>query len=774
MTEFEIYRHKALTKYFGGDELATNVLIDKYLLPIEDGPEHMWTRLAKAAATVEKEPAEHELSFNNLLSDFKFIPGGRIMYALGREEKVSCTNCYVIPIKEDSIEGIYEWLKESALTYRSTGGVGTDISVLRPRGSAVKNSGGVSPGACSFMDLMSQSTNTVHQKLRRGALMITISCHHPDVLEFINIKKILGEITYREGEGGGFNNLYKMVEHANISVQITDEFLEALENESKYEQRWPVDSDKPTIKKKVSAKKVWDAIITNAHAHAEPGIFFVDNHKKNDALAYVNPALTTNPCGEQFLGPYANCLLGHMNLAKYVFSNVENLDGGPDFDYDSFSKDIKTAVRFLDNCIDWNDGKHALPEQNEVAKNERRIGLGITGLADCLIGLGIKYDSNEALIIVETIMKTYRDNAYTASVELAKEKGSFPWYSKKWLESSEFVKETILNFKNETTDCFVLNGIRNSFLLTMAPVGSGSIIGQVSSGIEPIFATSYTRRVRDQDGKSFTEYKTYPKIIKEMFDNDDDLPDHIVTAHDVDPSFRVKLQAIIQKYVDNSISSTVNLPESTPKEVITQIYMDAWKKGLKSITVYREGSREGVLITDNKNDDANQNDKKEYRAKRPIEIQGTTYKIPSGVDEKLYITINPYVDDSTKPYEVFINTFGEESPETKALAVLVSALLKNVDDPQFIIDHLSKIKSSADPVYWHDKDAGRRHQITTRAQAVAIALDKFVKNGGDKTSHPLDDKDVSKLEKCPKCGEHAYKNENGCGTCLECGYSKCN
>lgn len=770
-----------LTEYYGGDSLAASVLADKYLKEEETTPEQMWTRIAQAAtaATAEgfyDEDSERcEKEFYDILKDWKFIPGGRIMYALGREEKVSNTNCYVIPHNEDSIEGIYEWMKESALTYRSTGGVGTDISVLRPKGSPVKNSGGVSPGACSFMDLMSNSTNTVHQKLRRGALMITINVHHPDVLEFINIKKILGEINYVEGEGGGYNNLYKMVEHANISVHITDEFLEALESGKKYQQRWPVDSDNPTVKKKVSAKLIWDAIIKNAHEHAEPGIFFTDNHKRNDALAYINPAITTNPCGEQFLGAYANCLLGHMNLSKYI---NQDLQAGvkPYFDLEPFASDIKTAVRFLDNCIDWNKGKHALPQQEETAMNERRIGLGITGLADALLKLEIKYDSDEALEIVEKIMKVYRDAAYESSVELAAEKGAFPWFEQSKWKKSDFVSRWLTeNEDNEIVKSnFVNSGIRNSFLLTVAPVGSGSIIGQVSSGIEPIFATSYTRRVRQQDGQKFKEFKTYPKIINELFKDDTSLPDYVVTAHDVDPYFRVKLQAVIQKYVDNSISSTVNLPNETKPEVIADIYVNAWRMGLKSITVYREGSREGVLITEPKEPKEAFSPKSEKRLKRPIVIQGKTFKIPSGVDEKLYITINPFPDNPHKPYEIFISSYGVDNPEIQTITVLLSALMKNVDDISFVIEHLKKIESSASPVWWHDVDAGRRYTITSRAQAVGIALDKFIKNGNDINSNPLSEEDISSLEKCEKCNAMSWKNENGCGSCIDCGHSKCN
>ena len=774
-----------LTEYYKGDDLAARVLSDKYLLREEKTPEQMWIRLSGEVASQEREEdaAFWANNFSELLNDFKFIPGGRIMYALGRDENVSCTNCYVIPIKEDSIEGIYEWLKESALTYRATGGVGTDISILRPKGSKVKNSGGESPGACSFMDLMSRSTHTVHQKLRRGALMITINVHHPDVLEFINIKKILGKIDFIEGEGDTFNNLYKMVEHANISVQLTDEFLQALESGDKYEQRWPIDAEKPSIKKKISAKKVWDAIIKNAHEHAEPGIFFLDNHKRNDALDYVNPALTPNPCGEQFLGPYGNCLLGHMNLDRYVVDPKGNVDK-PIFNYSSFSKDIKVAVRFLDNCIDWNDGKHALPEQNETALNERRIGLGITGLADCLIRLGIKYDSEEALEMVEKIMKCYRDSAYEASVEIAKEKGAFPWFNKdEWLKS-DFTNTWFSNLQTGTIagghilKNFNETGIRNSFLLTMAPVGSGSIVGQVSSGIEPIFATSYTRRVRDQDGETFNEYKTFPKIVNELFGDDNNLPDHVRTAHDIDPSFRVRLQAVIQKYVDNSISSTVNLSEDTPAETVGQIYLDAWKQGLKSITVYREGSREGVLITDKK-EDKKEDLSESFKKKRPVTIWGRTYKIPSGADEKLYITVNPFPLDPKRPFEVLISSFSGTNPEIQTITVLLSALLKTVEDPTFIIDHLRRIESPEAPIFWRDKEAGKRHQINSVPRAVAIALEKFIEETKDKTFEefvePLGllDDEKKEYDKCPSCRQSSLISENGCTHCIECGYEKC-
>lgn len=759
---------KKLTEYYGGDELAASVLVDKYLREDETCPEDMWRRLAYEISKQEKTAGDWVGKFNNLLKDFKFIPGGRIMYGVGRGEKVSTTNCYVIPIKEDSIEGIYEWLRESALTYRSTGGVGVDISVLRPAGTPVKNSGGESPGACSFMDLMSRSTHTVHQKLRRGALMITMNVHHPDIMEFIKIKQQPG-----------------MVEHANISVQITDEFMKALIDGEKYEQRWPIDSE-PRIKKEVDPKKVWNEIIKSAHKSAEPGIMFIDNHRRNDALAYCNPTITTNPCGEQFLGAYGNCNLGHMNLSKYV---IEDVGPGevPYFDYDNFVKDIAVAVRFLDNVIDHNKGNHALPEQEEAALGERRIGLGITGLGDCLIKLGDKYGSAESLIFLEEIMKCFRDSAYEASIELAEEKGAFPLFENgPWESSSRFVCNWIddkfmaypghmkqeMDEETKLVERLRKTGIRNSFLLTCAPVGSGSIIAQVSSGIEPLFATSYSRRVRQQDGKTFKEYKTYPKVIEERFQDDKNLPDYVVTAHDIDPADRVVIQGLIQKYIDNSISSTVNLPKTVHMDAIGSIYMDAYLKGLKGITVYVEGSREGILKTEEPKEEKPKKKTKEEPCKRPISLEGKTYKIPCGPDQKLYITVNPFKEDPKRPYEVFIGSFGKNSPEIQTITVLLSALLKNVEDPTFIIDHLRRIESSAQPVWWHDVDAGRRHTINSVARAVSIALEKFV-NEASGNGKAKDEKLNGHLNECPKCNRNAWVNENGCGHCIECGHSKC-
>jgi len=488
---------------------------------------------------------------------------------------------------------------------------------------------------------------------------------------------------------------------------------------------------------------------------------------------YFAEGVLVKNCGEQFLGAYSNCLLGHMNFSQYIKKNPTNLEENI-IDMQGLRKDIKTAVHFMDNVIDYNDGKHALPQQNETAMNERRIGLGFTGLADMFIKLGIKYDSDDALEITSVLMKEFRDTAYRSSVELAEEKGAFPWFDKdKWLKSkftNEWFNDTI-TYDKKTNESFVNHGIRNSFLLTVAPVGSGSIIGQVSSGLEPIFSTSYTRRVRQQDGESFDEYKTYPKIIKELFGDDESLPDYVVTSHDIDPFYRVSLQGVIQRYIDNSISSTINLPSDTTIDTVASIYINAWKEGLKSTTVYRDGCREGVLITDKK--PKIEEKIVEKRKTRPITLGSKTYKIPDGPDRKLYITISGFEDDPGRPFEVFIQGYGPDDAEIKAIAVLVSALLRQCEDITFLIEHLGKIDSPKQGAIWHDKEAKKRYYINSVPRAIGIALKKFINNGNDIIKEHVDEAVLNGAQECPSCHAIALIKEEGCEKCMDCGAAKC-
>ncbi|MEO8166809.1 MAG: adenosylcobalamin-dependent ribonucleoside-diphosphate reductase, partial [bacterium] len=606
--------------YYGDNELAADVLRSKYLAPNEQGPMHMWSRIARALSSVEKTDADKEYWYNqflNLLFDFKFVPGGRVMHGAGREEakrRPTLSNCYVIPIEEDSLEGIYRCISESAVVYRTGGGVGTDLSILRPEGASVNATIDHSPGATAFMNLFSESTNTVSQAGRRGALMLTIRVDHPDVEKFITIKNDPRRIK---------------VQHANISVLLTHEFMKAVIDDTDFELKW-----NGKVYRKVNAKELWFKIIKNAHASAEPGIIFWDTMKDFHNVEYANPLTSTNPCGEQPLASFTACNLGNINLAKFV-------DEEGNFMYNELAEVTRISTRFMDNVVEYNMDNHALDKIKKAVASDRRIGLGITGLADALVLMKIKYDTQEALDATEKIMRVIRDESYKTSVELGKEKGVFPLYQWEGYSKSKFIQ----SLPSEIQESIKKHGIRNSTVITMPPVGTGSIVAETSSGIEPIFCTSYRRKVKNHDGDTYTEYKVYHPLVKKLFGDDVNLPDYVVTAHDIDPYFRVKMQGVIQKYVDSSISSTVNLAENVSVETVADIYLTAYKAGLKGITVYREGSREGILQTEEfakKQESGKTHAAEAAKPKGPRERPAVTFGITERVktgEGTLYVTI---------------------------------------------------------------------------------------------------------------------------------------
>ena len=556
--------------YYGDNDLAVDVLRSKYLAPGETGPLQMWDRIARAMASVEEDSETWYDRFFSLLIDFKFIPGGRVMHGAGRDEaqrKPTLSNCYVIPIREDSLEGIYSCLRESAMVYRTGGGVGTDLSILRPKGAPVNATVDASPGCTAFMNLLSESTNAVSQAGRRGALMLTLRVDHPDIEDFITIKNDTNRTK---------------VQYANISVLITHEFMAAVMDDTDFDLRFG-----GKVHRTVRARELWNTIITNAHASAEPGIIFWDTMKEYHNVEYANPLTSTNPCGEQPLASYTACNLGNLNLLKFVRE-----DGT--FDYEDLAESTRVATRFLDDVIDYNMPNHAFDKIEQSVSSDRRVGLGITALADALVKMEMRYDSDEALDVVEKIMQTICYYSYETSIDLAQEKGSFPLFDWDGLSKSKFIQ----GLPKQIQDRIREHGLRNSTLITVPPVGTGSIVAQTSSGVEPIFCTSYTRRVKQSDGESFREYKVYHPLLRELYGGDESLPDHVVTSHDIDPYFRVKMQGVIQRYTDSSISSTINLAEDTTVETVADIYVTAYKEGLKGITVYREGSREGILQSD--------------------------------------------------------------------------------------------------------------------------------------------------------------------------------
>jgi len=764
-----------LENYYFEDSLGANVLKNKYLAPWESNPWQIWQRQAQAMASVEKtqkSQKEWEKKFFAILEDFKFVPGGRIMHGAGREDiTTTLNNCYVVAVKEDSIKAIYDTIINEALTYKYGGGCGHDLSALRPAGDAINGTGGESCGPTGFMNLFSENTNTIAQHGRRGANMQTLRIDHPDIEKFIEIKT--GNVD--------------MVKYSNISVLLTHDFMDAVDNDKEFDLTY-----NNKVYKTIKARTLWNRIIEHAHASAEPGLLFWDTMKDYHNAEYCSPLVSTNPCAEQPLPDGGCCNLGAVNLERFV-------DENGNFMIDEFKKTVAIGTRFLDNVVDYNINRHALENQKQNATNDRRVGLGILGLGDMLVRMSIKYDSEDALQTVDQIMKIFRDITYETSVELAQEKGSFPNFDWKGYSKSKFIK----NLPKSIRDKISANGIRNSTLTTVAPTGSGAIVSRVTSGVEPIFATSYKRRVKKNDnyGRSFDEYKVIHPVINQLFGGDKDLPDYVVTSHNIDPYFRVKMQSVIQKYIDSSISSTVNLSENITVDTIADIYMKAYKTGLKGITVYREGSREGILITDKPKEEAapDKTQKIETVAaveseatqtqtavtkaprSRPVLTSGATRRIRTG-EGSLYITINEDENGLCEIFTTIGKAGGNAAAQSEAISRLISLALRSGIDPYAIVKQLKGI-SGPNPT-WEDGKL-----ILSTPDAIGKALDDYLKHRESNdpneqhlqftmaSSRESNNKDVAdftlkNLSTCPDCGS-TLQHQSGCVTCRSCGFSKC-
>ena len=763
----KIPKEYTIENYYGDDQLGSDVLKQKYLAPWEHHPYELWTRQASALASVEKTKALKEKwkkKFFTILEDFKFVPGGRIMHGAGREDiTTTLNNCYVVAVRDDSIKSIYDTIINEALTYKYGGGCGHDLSILRPAGEPINGTGGESCGPTGFMNLFSENTNTIAQHGRRGANMQTLRVDHPDIEKFISIKT--GDI--------------EMIKYSNISVLLTHEFMDAVKNDGDFDLTYGGE-----VYKTIKAKTLWDEIVYHAHSSAEPGLLFWDTMKDYHNAEYCSPLISTNPCAEQPLPDGGCCNLGAVNLERFV-------DDNGNFMIDQFKETVGIAARFLDNVVDYNMDRHALENQKKNAENDRRVGLGILGLGDMMVRMGIKYDSEDALQTIEQIMQIFRDTAYETSTELAEEKGQFPNFDWNGFSKSKFIK----NLPKSLQEKIKQNGVRNCTLTTVAPTGSGAIVSRVTSGVEPIFATSYKRRVKnngDGYGKTFNEYKVYHPIIGKLFETDKNLPDYVVTAHNIDPYFRVKMQGVIQKYIDSSISSTVNLAENITIDTVADIYMTAYEAGLKGITVYREGSREGILVSDEKMKktvspselDLNAHMTSELREEksprvRPTQTAGVTRRIRTG-EGTLYITINEDENGLCEVFTTIGKAGGNAAAQSEAISRLISLSLRSGLDPHAIVRQLKGI-SGPNPT-WED---GRL--ILSTPDAIGKALDDYIKereelNIKGRSDQPLDKplitlaqdhQEENGLIICTKCHNHSVVNEGGCLTCQECGWSKC-
>ncbi|MEL7344538.1 MAG: adenosylcobalamin-dependent ribonucleoside-diphosphate reductase [Pseudomonadota bacterium] len=537
--------------------------------PVDATIEDTWARIAKDLASKEAKPKVAEKRFYAALEDFKFLPAGRIIAGAGTGRNVTLFNCFVMGTIPDSMSGIFEGLKEAALTMQQGGGIGYDFSTIRPKGADVKGVAADASGPLSFMDVWDAMCRTIMSAgARRGAMMATLRCDHPDIEEFVAAKSDAARLR-----------------NFNVSVLVTDPFMDAVEADAD----WDLVFEGKTFKT-IKARVLWDQIMKATYDYAEPGVIFIDRINQTNNLSYVETIAATNPCGEQPLPPYGACLLGSINLARLV---TEPFSDKASLDEDALSELVATAVQMMDNVVDVS--KFALEAQRQEAIAKRRIGLGVTGLADALAMCGLRYGAPEAARQTEHWLRAIARAAYLASAKLAGEKGAFPLF-----DADKFLASPSLAGLGEDVHAAIRkHGIRNALLTSIAPTGTISLFaGNVSSGIEPVFAHAYTRKVLQKDGsRTQEEVVDYAvKLWREMH-GDAPLPDHFVSAQTLDPSEHIAMQAAAQKYVDSSISKTINVPEDISFSAFKDVYMEAWKTGCKGCTTYRPNAVTGSVLS---------------------------------------------------------------------------------------------------------------------------------------------------------------------------------
>ena len=722
-----------------------------------------------------------------LIIEKKFLFGGRILSNRGmqkRGRKVTYSNCYVIQPPEDNIESIFECAGRLARTFSYGGGCGVDMSKLAPRGAIINNAAKETTGAVSFMELYNLTTQLIGQNGRRGALMLSLDCNHPDLEEFISVKNDLNKIT-----------------KANISVRVDDEFMMAVLDDEEYEMKFVRDETGEIISKKVRAKDIFHKLCENNWNYAEPGILFWDEIEKHNLLRYDDEFkfAGVNPCAEEPLPAGGSCLLGSINLSEFVVNGT--------FDFDDFCETVSQAVIALNEVLDEGLELHPLFEQRTSVRDWRQIGLGIFGLADMLIKMGIEYGSGDSLSLCDNIGIVMADAAIRTSAYLARLKGSYNKFKPEALDSNLYF---INNTFAETKEAVKRYGLRNSQLLTIAPTGSLSTMLGVSGGIEPIFDTSYTRKTESLHGKD-EYYKVYTPIVKKFMDEtgikegyEGYLPSFFKTAKTIDPKKRVKMQAVWQEHIDASISSTINLPESATVEDVEELYKYAWKNNLKGLTIFRENcARTGILTSNEEKKDEKdivmnpELDKliPKLNHIKPVtrkdlggRLDGSTY-VKQTACGKLYITINRDADGNL--VEVFIDPgkSGGCVANAESLGRYASSMMRAGMSIESIIDATKGVKCAAcTKAKGGNKDVDGLSCGDILARTIQEEYD-LVKDKSKITIQQLEtmmnpenwvisdeeaDKHRIKFDKntCPECGVE-LTNEGGCVTCKNCGYSKC-
>ena len=785
---------KTAEEFFNGEGLCLKAY-EKYALRdrqgqfVEQCPDQTIDRVMTALASVDETPELTKRKFVESCAGFKgVVPQGSVLFGAGNTSvTVSLSNCFVIQAPSDSIFGIFQTSCEEAQIMKRRGGVGFDLSTLRPSGAATNNSSLTSSGSVGWADHFSNVCRAIGQNNRRGALMLTLDISHPDAELFALMKKDLTKVT-----------------GANVSLKISDAFMHAVEADEEFEQRWPL-TGTPQITKRIRARQLWQVICQNAWEMAEPGILMWDNITKNlPAHCYPNfQTVSTNPCGEIPLSVADSCRLISINLPNYVqhkFSK-ESL-----FDYEHFVRDVITAMRMSDNLVSLelqhvqqilakadSESERALWQKiYQAGEQGRRTGLGTHGLADALAQLGWRYDSDRALQEIDQIYRVFRDTAYSASIDLAKTRGAFPCWDWEIEKDCAFLQRLPADLLAQIKQY----GRRNISILTMAPTGTISTLSKASSGIEPVFRNVYIRQRKinhndvnaqvdriDALGDKWQDYKIIHWNVSEYLrrhpqKTDKDLPDYFVSSDKIDWKQRVVIQGKIQQYIDHSISSTINVPKDISVETVQELYLMGWKQGLKGITVYRDGCRDGVLLSEDSRYEARPNKVKRQGApKRPESLpcdihhtmvnghpwvvmvgkfEGEPYEVFAGKASKVHVpkkyTEGMIVKDKKSYFLVFnddmkldiIECFTND--EQQAITRLLSMSLRHGTPLPYVVQQLDKAEGS---------------KITDLNKAIMRILKRYMKD------------EDAKLLKCSECGSPSLVMENGCYQCKECGSSKC-
>ncbi len=729
--------------------------------PLESDVAASWARVAQAAAAAEAPALRRQWAdtFAEALAGHRFLPAGRILAGAGTGRSVTLFNCFVMGHIADSMDGIFSHLREAALTLQQGGGIGYDFSSLRPHGAPVAGVGADASGPVSFMDVWDAMCRTIMSAgSRRGAMMATLACDHPDIELFINAKQTAGRLSM-----------------FNLSVLATDAFMAAVNADAP----WDLTFD-GKVYKTVEARALWDRIMRATYDAAEPGVIFIDRINQQNNLAYCETIRATNPCGEQPLPPYGACLLGSINLAKLVERPFE---ADAALDEAELTRLTKVAVRLLDNVIDVS--RFPLDEQRAEAFAKRRIGLGVTGLADALIFCRARYGSKDSLALIDRWLSVLSEAAYDASADLAKEKGAFPLFDAQEFLARPFVQRLSPAVREKIS----AHGIRNGLVTSIAPTGTISLFADnVSSGIEPVFAYSFTRNVLQPDGtRSEEQVSDYAwRAFHARFGAEAELPDYFVSTQDLTPDDHLAVQAVAQKHIDSSISKTINVPENIDFEAFKHVYLKAYEMGCKGCTTYRPNEITGsVLQTTVAPQVAPHGAGDVVYMTRPLDrpetLVGQTYKIKwQDSDHAFYITINDIAQDGRRrPFEIFINSKNMEAYAwTVALTRMVSAVFRRGGDVSFVVDELTAVFDPRGGQWMGGRYvpsllAAIGEVIERHLVDIGFMAAKEAPLAGDQRRAVAVAAEGASARYCPRCSSPSFVKIEGCDTCVACGYSRC-